>query len=129
VSCRLLGTYFEASQEELALFKYVTYLILIISNISIFCVTEFYHYSVCVSLLLAACCCRVERFSEEMNQLLEITLRSRLVEKLCVAMYSGIFEEHADDDEEEVGGERECCIRWINNDNSLTSLNVTFRHV
>lgn len=46
--------------------------------------------------------CRVERFSEEMNQLLEITLRSRLVEKLCVAMYSGIFEEHAEDDEQEV---------------------------
>ena len=45
---------------------------------------------------------RVERFSEEINQLLEITLRSRLVEKLCIAMYSGIFEEHADDEDEEV---------------------------
>ena len=42
----------------------------------------------------------MERFSEEMDQLLEITLRSRLVEKLCVAMYSSIFEEHADDDDE-----------------------------
>mmetsp|Transcript_8597 Transcript_8597/g.14567 ORF Transcript_8597/g.14567 Transcript_8597/m.14567 type:complete len:515 (-) Transcript_8597:283-1827(-) len=41
-----------------------------------------------------------------MNQLLEITLRSRLVEKLCVAMYSGIFEEHADDDEEEDAEQR-----------------------
>jgi hypothetical protein len=34
----------------------------------------------------------VERFAEEMNILLEITLRSRLVEKLCVAMYSCLFE-------------------------------------
>lgn len=41
----------------------------------------------------------VERFSEEINTLLEITLRSRLVEKLCVAMYSCIFEDHANDDD------------------------------
>eukprot|EP00602_Paraphysomonas_sp_CaronLab_P003967 CAMPEP_0185017436 /NCGR_PEP_ID=MMETSP1103-20130426/388_1 /TAXON_ID=36769 /ORGANISM="Paraphysomonas bandaiensis, Strain Caron Lab Isolate" /LENGTH=753 /DNA_ID=CAMNT_0027546853 /DNA_START=39 /DNA_END=2300 /DNA_ORIENTATION=+ len=40
----------------------------------------------------------VERFSDEINTLLEITLRSRLVEKLCVAMYSCIFEDHAEDD-------------------------------
>jgi hypothetical protein len=44
----------------------------------------------------------VERFSEEINTLLEITLRSRLVEKLCVAMYSCIFEDHANDDDNEV---------------------------
>lgn len=56
--------------------------------------------------------CRVERFSEEMNQLLEITLRSRLVEKLCVAMYSGIFEEHAEDDEEQVRWEW-CVLRVL----------------
>lgn len=43
----------------------------------------------------------VERFSEEINTLLEITLRSRLVEKLCVAMYSCIFEDHANDDDVE----------------------------
>ena len=45
----------------------------------------------------------VERFAEEMNILLEITLRSRLVEKLCVAMYSCLFEvlEEADDEEDE----------------------------
>jgi hypothetical protein len=38
----------------------------------------------------------VERFAEEMNILLEITLRSRLVEKLCVAMYSCLFENISD---------------------------------
>lgn len=42
----------------------------------------------------------VERFAEEMNILLEITLRSRLVEKLCVAMYSCLFETlYADGDD------------------------------
>jgi hypothetical protein len=40
----------------------------------------------------------IERFSEEMNTLLEITLRSRLVEKLCMAMYSCLFEDRADID-------------------------------
>lgn len=88
--CLILGTYFEASQEELALFKYG-------------CICAYFLFLLLLTIYCAIIC-RVERFSEEMNQLLEITLRSRLVEKLCVAMYSGIFEEHADDDEEEVIG-------------------------
>lgn len=40
----------------------------------------------------------VDRFSDEMNTLLEITMQSRLVEKLSVAMYDSVFE---DDDEDE----------------------------
>lgn len=47
------------------------------------------------------CVCSVERFSDEINTLLEITLKSRLVEKLCVAMYSCLFDE-VDDHGEEV---------------------------
>jgi hypothetical protein len=35
----------------------------------------------------------VERFAEEMDTLLEITLRSNLVEKLSMALYDCLFEE------------------------------------
>ena len=35
----------------------------------------------------------MEQFAEEMNSLLDITLRSRLVEKLSVAMYDCLFDE------------------------------------
>lgn len=38
----------------------------------------------------------VERFAEEMDTLLEITLRSSLVEKLSMALYDCLFED--DDD-------------------------------
>jgi len=64
--CRLLrgfthpGTYFEASDREIALYS-------------------------------------VDQFAIEMNTLLEITLRSRLVEKLSVAMYDCLFEEEKED--------------------------------
>lgn len=67
--CRLLrgfthpGTYFEASEQELALYS-------------------------------------VERFANEMDTLLEITLRSNLVEKLSKALYKCLFED--DEDEEEI---------------------------
>lgn len=67
--CRLLrgfthpGTYFEASEQELALFS-------------------------------------VERFADEMDTLLEITLRSNLVEKLSKALYKCLFED--EDEEEEI---------------------------
>lgn len=37
--------------------------------------------------------CRVERFAEEMDTLLEITLRSNLVEKLSMALYDCLFED------------------------------------
>jgi len=59
--CRLLrgfthpGTYFEASEAEIALHS-------------------------------------IERFGEEMDTLLDITLKSRLVEKLSVALYDCLFE-------------------------------------
>lgn len=48
--------------------------------------------------------CSVERFSEEINTLLEITLKSRLVEKLCVAMYSCLFDDETREDEVNVDG-------------------------
>jgi hypothetical protein len=68
--CRLLrgfthpGTYFEASEQELALYS-------------------------------------VERFAGEMDTLLEITLRSNLVEKLSKALYKCLFEDE-DEEEEEI---------------------------
>jgi hypothetical protein len=39
----------------------------------------------------------VERFAEEMDTLLEITLRSNLVEKLSMALYDCLFEEDQED--------------------------------
>lgn len=68
--CRLLrgfthpGTYFEASEQELALYS-------------------------------------VERFADEMDTLLEITLRSNLVEKLSKALYKCLFEEEDEDEIDE----------------------------
>lgn len=59
-----------------------------------------------------------------MNQLLEITLRSRLVEKLCVAMYSGIFEEHADDDEQEVRRGEEEEVKGVHWHSNITLLSI-----
>ncbi len=111
--CRLLrgfthpGTYFEASTEELALYRCVSKAITYFSvssqkdfqcmhtksnnlfNDILMCVYAIYDvvYS-------------VERFSTEINTLLEITLRSRLVEKLCVAMYSCLFDEVDDNGQE-----------------------------
>jgi hypothetical protein len=49
----------------------------------------------------------VERFSAEIDTLLEITLRSKLVEKLSMALYDCLFEQHdyrdADELEAKVG--------------------------
>ena len=38
----------------------------------------------------------VEKFAEQMDSLLEVTLRSRMVEKLSVALYDCLFEQEED---------------------------------
>ncbi len=42
--------------------------------------------------------CSVEKFASEMDTLLEITLRSNLVEKLSMALYDCLFEHDADEE-------------------------------
>lgn len=49
----------------------------------------------------------MERFAEEMDTLLEITLRSQLVEKLSMALYDCLFE---DQENEEETTEAECKV-------------------
>lgn len=87
--CRLLrgfthpGTYFEASEQELALFRYLH-------------LPHLLHQPVQheINIVYVLChSCSVERFADEMDTLLEITLRSNLVEKLSKALYKCLFEE------------------------------------
>lgn len=49
----------------------------------------------------------VERFAEEMDTLLEITLRSNLVEKLSMALYDCLFGDEEEEQEESKVKERE----------------------
>jgi hypothetical protein len=53
----------------------------------------------------------VERFAEEMDTLLEITLRSNLVEKLSMALYDCLFEEEDQEGGSGSGGESKVCVR------------------
>ena len=106
------GTYFEASTEELALYRSVSQSVSLLVCVHILSLSHrigIYVPLLCVSVihLLPYAILgpvmgptSVERFSAEINTLLEITLRSRLVEKLCVAMYSCLFDVMDDDGQE-----------------------------
>jgi hypothetical protein len=63
----------------------------------------------------------VERFAEEMDTLLEITMRSRLVEKLSVALYDCLFEYS---DEDASGDEKDSGVMTLDEKDNLAVASV-----